>query len=221
MAEVTITVRGDFEAAHPPERATVRLGVGAEGATKDAVYASTVQTANGLSAQLEPLCDAERGPVTWWAGDQVRTWSHRPWNQDGRQLPQVHHAGVDFTVRFSDFDALSRWLTTVSTMQGVSVAGIDWTLTEPRKAQLTDQVRAAAVHDARDKAQSYASSLGLGTVRVAAIADVGMLGGPMPFEPFGREVTMRGAAPESAEELNLTPQDVLLSAAVDARFVAT
>ena len=221
MAEVTITVRGEFEAAHPPERATVRLGVGAEGATKDAVFASAVQTARVLNGQIESLMDAEHGPVTWWASDQVRTWSHRPWNQDGRQLPQVHHAGVDFTVRFSDFEVLSKWLSGVSAMQGVSVSGIEWTLTEPRKVQLTDQVRAAAVHDARDKAQSYASSLGLGTVRVVAIADVGMLGTAPPTSPMPRAAHMMSAAPESAEELSLTPQDVLLLAAVDARFVAT
>ena len=221
MAEVTITVRGEFEAAHPPERATVRLVVGAEGPTKDAVFASAVQTARVLNGQIEAMHDAERGPVTWWASDQVRTWSQRPWDKDGRQLPQVHHAGVDFTVRFSDFEVLNKWLTAVSSMQGVSVSGIEWTLTEPRKVQLTDQVRAAAVHDARDKAQSYASSLGLGPVRVVAIADVGMLGGPPPSPPRMYAAMAASAPSDSGEELSLTAQDVRLGAAVDARFVAT
>lgn len=219
MSEVSITVRGSFESRHRPERATVQLAVSVEGATKDTVYAAASQSANAVAGSVAPLVHAEHGPVTWWASDQVRTWSHRPWADNGRQLPQVHHAAVDFQVRFSDFEALSRWLTSVVGLPGAAVTGIDWTLTEPRKAQLLNQVRTAAVLDARDKAQSYAGSLGLTTVRPVAIADVGMLGPGEPQLPSPR--MMMAAKAESAGDISFAPQEIVLSAEVDARFVAS
>jgi uncharacterized protein YggE len=221
VSEVSITVRGSAESKHQPERAIVVLDVASEGPTKDAVYAAATQTAGAVTAQIQSLLDPAAGPVTWWAADQVRTWSHRPWNQDGRQLPQVHHAGVQFQVKFSDFEALSRWLAAVVPLSGVSIAGIEWELTDERRTELTNQVRAAAVHDARDKAQAYAASLDLGPVRAVAIADVGMLNEPSPVPPAPvARMAMSVAAPENGEELNLTPREIEISVQVDARFLA-
>lgn len=218
---VSITVRGSHESWHRPERGTVHLAVAMEGATKDSVYASASQTANAVAGQVTPLFHPDNGPVTWWSSDQVRTWSHRPWNKDGRQLPQVHHAGVDFHVKFNDFEALSRWLTAVAGLPGVTVGGIEWALTDDHSRRLTDEVRTAAVHDARDKAQAYADSLGLGLVRPVELADVGMLGNqpPAPLEP---SLKMARMAVENGGggEISLAPQDIVISAAVDARFVA-
>ena len=42
--------------------------------------------------------------------EQLRTWSNRPWNSDGKQLPLVHHASVGIEVKFRDFGVLSRWV---------------------------------------------------------------------------------------------------------------
>lgn len=224
LSDVSITVRGAFESSYRPERATVHLAVSVEGATKDTVFAAASQSAAAVAGSVTPLLDAESGPVTWWASDQVRTWSHRPWAENGRQLPQVHHAAVDFQIRFSDFEALSRWLAGVAGLPGVSVTGIDWTLTDQRRAQLLNQVRAAAVLDAREKAQSYAGSLGLSLLRPVAVADVGMLGdgregteaAPSPRMALASRTSMRA----EAAEISFSPQDIVLDAQVDARFVA-
>lgn len=226
MADIVITVRGSSSSIHPPERATVSLSVAVEGATKDGVFSSASQTASLVAAQIQPMADRDRGPVTQWSSDQVRTWSHRPWNDAGRQLPQVHHAGVDFRVTFSDFAALTYWLSAVAPLTGVTVGGLEWTITEARCIEYTELVRAAAVHDAREKARSYARSLGLSDVRPLAIADVGMLGDATEHlagvarSPVGAFAAHRIAADDSSPELNLTPQDITITAAVDARFAA-
>lgn len=222
---VSITVRGSFRAKHQPERATVHVDVATEGATKDTVFVAATQTATTVAAHIAPLFDQDNGPVTWWSSDQVRTWSHRPWNKDGRQLPQIHHAGVQFRVTFSDFEALSRWLSTVASLHGVTITGIDWSLTEQRHAALIEDARTAAVHDARNKAQAYASSIGLGVVQPVALADAGMLGDQWhsPMDGGASEVALVAAdlnGGQNGAELNFTPQDIELSAAVDARFLA-
>ena len=220
MGEVEITVRGRSSSAHPPERATVYLHVSIEGATRDGVFGAVNTSAATIAAQLGPLVDPERGPVTTWSADQVRTWSERPGNDSGRQLPHVHHAAVDFRVTFADFAALSRWISTVVPLPGVNVSHLDWTLTDARRVQLIELTRDAAVADAVAKARSYARSLGLGEVRPVAIADLGMLDGGQLAEPSMRYAAASFARDGGEAVLDFTPQDVTLDAAVDARFRA-
>ncbi len=59
---------------------------------------------------IKALHHPKRGPVTWYALDQVRMGSHRPWDSDGEQLPLVHSAAVSMAVKFRDFDELARWV---------------------------------------------------------------------------------------------------------------
>lgn len=96
MADVQITVRGTAESTHAPERATVHLGVSIEGATRDSVFGGVSSSASSIAAQITPLVDEQAGPVTWWTSDQIRTWTHRPWNESGRrtQLTELARAAA-------------------------------------------------------------------------------------------------------------------------------
>jgi uncharacterized protein YggE len=225
MADVQITVRGSSETKHAPEQATVHLSVSIEGATRDGVYGGVSSSASSITAQITPMANEHDGPVTWWTSDQIRTWSHRPWNEAGRQLPQVHHAAVDFQVRFNDFRMLSHWITSVVALSGVTVSGIEWSLTDARRATLEEQTRAGAVHNAREKATSYAHNLGLGVVRPVAIADMGMLEQAQHSGESKRAMAaqMYGASAMGGggeEVLDFTPQEIVVASYVDARFLA-
>ncbi len=225
MADTVITVRGSFDSYFPPERATVNLLVGHQGPEKAGVYAQTTASAGRATEILGGITNPEQGPVTWWSSDRVRTWSEKPWNQEGKQLPLVFHAAVGVEAKFKDFVALARFIDEVVVLPGVSVRGLTWTLTEARKREVVRQARQHAVRDATERAADYASAAGLTTVVVAAIADVGMLGGDTNYTSSGGNVAYARAvaAPGSSGEasLDLTPSDVAISASVDARFIAT
>ena len=91
-------------------------------------------------------------------GKQLRTWSNRPWNKDGRQLPLVHHASVGIEVKFRDFAALTRWVGQhVANTEGFRVSHIEWALTSKRRTELRRQVRTRAVEDAVIDAGSWSS----------------------------------------------------------------
>lgn len=218
MADVVITVRGESRAVHPPERATVRLSVEFEQQARDGAVAAATHAAAALGRQLTAL-QAEEGPVTRWSSGQVRLWSHPAWMDGDRQAATVHHASVEFTARFRDFDALARWLDDVLPMAGVNVAGIDWSLTRDREEAVLAQLRSEAVRDAQQKAAAYARSLGLETLRPVALADPGMLDGAgAPGAP--PMMVMAAASRESASPVSLTPAQIDVRCAVDARFVA-
>jgi hypothetical protein len=216
-----ITVRGSFSAFQAPERATVHATIAFEGAAMEPVYDRVARDLEAVKASVTVLRTGDHGPVTWWSAEQLRTWSTRPWNQDGIQLPPVHHASVGIDVKFRDFSALSRWVGQhVASTDGFLVDRVEWALTSKRRTELQRQVRTRAVEDAVSRAQQYADALGLAKIRPTAIADAGMLGANLHPESGSGVALMRSsAAPGAGPDVELVPDDIEVSAAVDARFV--
>lgn len=225
--DTDITVRGTFKTSQPPERGVVHVSISYAGPSMEPVYGQVASDLDVTKRSLAELGAGDRPAVTWWSADQLRTWSDRPWNQDGEQLPLVHHAGVDLEVKFRDFSALAAWVRErVTTAEGFRVTHIKWALTAGRHDELIRDVRRGAVHDALDRAQLYADALGLGQVRPIAIADVGML--TSGSEPDGdhRQIHMVARAELGlgqaghGPDVELVPRDIEVTASVDVRFVA-
>lgn len=215
-----ITVRGSFSAFQPPERGTVRATLAFEGPQMQPVYDRVVRDLEAVKASVVEIHDPDRGPVTWWSTKHVSTWSNRPWNQDGKQLPLVHHASVGVEVKFRDFAVLTAWVARhVEQTAGFSLDGVEWALTEARRKQLARDVRARAVQDAAARAQEYADALALGPVRPVALADAGMLSEGLHPQAQA-EMAFARMAKDSGGELALAPGDIEVTAVVDARFVA-
>ncbi|MGB3485898.1 MAG: SIMPL domain-containing protein [Mycobacterium sp.] len=214
-----ITVRGSFSEFQQPERATVHAAVDFEGPDMQPVYDTVALGLEAVTASITPMVD---GPVTWWSAGQLRTSSHRPWNQDGKQLPLVHRAGVEVEVKFRDFAALSHWVGQhVVGTPGFRVSRVEWALTEVRRDQLRAQACTRAVQDAVERAQQYADALGLGAVQPVAIADAGMLDAQLrPDTNEGQAFVRAASAGHGAGIVELVPEDIEVTAAVDARFVA-
>ncbi|HTL40558.1 MAG TPA: SIMPL domain-containing protein [Pseudolysinimonas sp.] len=219
-----ITVQGTHTAWFDAERATVQVSAAFDGAKRDEVFARATEAAAATTSLVEPLFDADRGPVTWWSSDRVNVWSERPWNSDGKRLPLVYHAAIGLRAKFSDVDALARFIEQVAVIDGLSIGGIEWDLTEARRIAVTDEVRQAAVADAVHKAGVYAAAAGVGTPVVMAVADPGMLGdagggsgapAPAPYErmAFKAQAMDVGGAP-----LTLSPEQIQVAASVDVRF---
>jgi uncharacterized protein YggE len=213
-----ITVRGSYAAFQQPERGTAHVSISYEGEEMASVYDWVATDLEAVKASVLALLDGERGPITWWSAEQLRTWSAHPWNADGEQLPLVHHASVGVQVTFLDFQALSRWVGQhVADTAGFRLSNIAWALTVKRRDELAKEVRTQAVQDAVNRAQQYADALGLGNVVPVAIADVGMLKANGPFID-AQPVAMSAA--RGAPDVDLVPRDIEISAAVDARFLA-
>lgn len=227
MTDTIITVEGFFESHHSAERGTALLSAGFEGPDRASVLRLTGDLHRELAAQAERL-EAE-GAVTWWSADRMRVWSDRPWNQDGIQLPLVHHASVALEVKFADLTALAGWVEQVATEPGVTVSGIDWALTEATETRLTAEARHGAVRNAVDRATAYAESLGLATVRALALADPGMLGGdagggggaPAPAHELAFMAARKAPGGGGDEGIDLKPEEITVTARAHARFAAS
>jgi uncharacterized protein YggE len=105
---------------------------------------------------------------------------------------------------------------------GFRVSNVEWALTSKRRDELFRHVRTEAVRDAVARAQQYADALGLGKISPLAIADAGMLGANLHPQGGDGPAYLRVASAPSgggAADVELVPQDIEVSAAVDGRFV--
>jgi uncharacterized protein len=225
VTDTIITVQGSYSTYYPAERATVTLSVHFESDTRDGVFDSATSSAATVRESIADMHDSQSGPITWWSSDMVQVWSEKPWSNTGEQLPLIYHARINFSAKFSDFEALARWVEETAAIDGVTVSHIAWDLTESRKTALTAEVRSRAVKDAVAKASVYAQSIGLGQVKAIALADPGMLGseasgaGELHRARMSKAALM--AAGEGVSELSLKPEEIEVASVVDARFVAS
>ncbi|UJP40969.1 SIMPL domain-containing protein [Cellulomonas palmilytica] len=223
MQQTVVTVEGRFEHHRPAERGTVTLAVGFEGPARDDVVRRTTELHARVVEQVRAMHAPSSGPVTWWSSDRMSVGSRRPWNNEGKQLPLVHHAAVRLEVKFSDLGRLAAWVEQVSALDGVTMQGVRWTLTEATRRTLTLDARRRAVADALDRARVYAGALGLTDVRAVAVAEPGMLSDAGRPTGVGESVAAArtGKAAGDGAGLELKPEDITVAAAVHARFAAS
>ncbi|GAA1991944.1 SIMPL domain-containing protein [Microbacterium pumilum] len=223
MSEVVITVRGEHETRIAPEQAVAHLSVRAEGPERGEVVERMASLAAPIRDDLETR--KASGVLSEWSSQRVAVWANRPWNNEGKQLALVHYASVEITATFVDFAALSWWLGDVAERDGIQVDNIEWRLT-PATAKATEaDVASHAVEVAVERATAYAGAIGLASVTPLEIADVGLLNHSDPARPEQGMLRMAKAsfATDSMGDVpavDLQPEDILVSAAVEARFVA-
>lgn len=224
MSDVVITVRGEHETRIAPDLAVAHLSIQTEGLERGPVVERVAALAEPVRTDLAARKDA--GSLQDWSSERVSVWSERPWGPDGTRLAAVHHASVEMTATFTDVAALSWWATTTAELEGVQLTGIDWQLTPAHRAELERDVAAEAVRSAVTRAQAYARAIGFSTVTPLEIADVGLLshpGGGGDASPAPRMMKAMAAEAFDASggsSVQLRPDDLVLSAAVEARFSA-
>ena len=104
----------------------------------------------------------------------------------------------------------------------MQVGVVDWQLSPETRARVERDVATDAVAAAVERATAYASAIGLTQVTPVQIADLGLLNGGAPEAPaprmFARAAMAMDAAPPAA--VDFRPDDIVVTAAVEARFSA-
>ena len=220
MSEVTVTVRGEHEARTAPERATIRVSVRAEGSERTNVVEHVMRLAEPVRGSI--TVRAEAGSVVDWSSKRLSVRAERPWNNDGKRLAPVYYAGIDFAATFTEASELSIWVSDISPWDGVEVGWVDWHLTPATRTRVEREVAAEAVNVAVTRAKAYAGALGLDEVTPLEIADVGLIsnGQPTPGPPMMKARGGVAFAADAAPAMEYEPEEIVISATVEARFLA-
>ncbi len=214
-----ITVTATAEERAWPELGAVQLSVGASGADRQQVVDRTAAAHERLLAEVRRL-DAE-GALEQWSAEQLRVWSQRPFNAEGRQLPVVPAARGALARVCRDRAALAAGVSAQAAGEELARGGVDWRLTEATAARVRETAQRRAVAEAVAKAGVYASALGLGAPSPVELADSGLLDArptPMPKGHLARSLAFAADASQPATEF--VPAELVVAATVEARFDA-
>ena len=217
-----ITVVGRRQESRAPELAVLSLRLAFEAEDAGEAMAELTREAARLTDEIAELRAADPSP-TWASTVQApgtRSW--RPWSNDGTELPLRHEAALSATVTFRDFAALSDCATRWGGRSGWSLQGVEWTLTEPVRADLERAALEGAVADARTRAETIAAASGAGQVTVLDVADPGLLAHTAEGGQIGAGMMVRAMAKGGGdgEGVAIAPEDVRVEVVLHARFEA-
>lgn len=208
-------VRGEHTLRLRPELGTLHLSVAFESGAKPEALRQTSTTTSELVTELKRLVTLEHPPISNYVAQPVSTMSWRPFTDDGPPLPVRYRASAELTVEFTDFDALSDFALMWGERAGVQIGGVEWSLGERTERDRRDEVLTAAVLEARDRATVMARAVGVREVHCLEVADQGLLA----RQTYAGPESMRDVAfLKGAPQIEIRPQDVEVTAQVDARF---
>ena len=193
----TITVTGEATTAAMPDQAMIRIGVMSQ--------AKTAREATDANArQMSAVIGAIRKAGVEDRDIQTARLSLQPQfeqTKNGANKLTGYSAGNDVNVRLREIDKLPGVLDSAVGAGANEISGIEFIVSDASKR--LDDTRAAAVADARRKAEIFAKAAGLSVGRAMTISEEGA--------PIGRPVPMLRAA---AKATPVAPGEQTLQAAV-------
>jgi len=165
--EKLVTVTGEGMVTATPDSAIIRLGVSSQGKTARAASDANAKDMSAVLAAIKETGIAER---------DIRTTSlslnpiYDP-NKTGPARLTGFRANNQVSVKIRDIGKLPSVLDRAIAAGANEMSGIEFLVST--QAKLLDQARAAAIADARRKAELYANAAGMKVGRVMAIAEEG------------------------------------------------
>ncbi|BBY52525.1 SIMPL domain-containing protein [Mycolicibacterium arabiense] len=214
MTDVQITVAANHTISERPQRATVSASIDLNGPRPDAVFEAMSVELHWVRQSIDEMYDPSSGPVTWFAIDQIRRSSYRVRDQEDEPPRTVFTAAAQLEVKFSDFEALSKWIWWTASVDSLRVQTIDWALTAARRSEIERDARMQAVRDAVQRAQDYADALDLGRVAARQVED--------RHRYASDEVTTSNRVRQSeVDDWHLRPRHIRVGVDVKAVFTAS
>lgn len=211
-----VSVRGEAFVEVAPERVTVHVVIDIDGPERASVEHRATDARTRCIAAVQSRHDTTAGPIAEWSASQLQQWSQRPWNAEGAQLPLVFHSRSTVDATFSDLDAVGGWIDTLAATDGVTLAGLDWSVTDLTRQELEGRCQRDAVTNAVAKASVYASALGLGDIRPVEISEPSAFSRGEPADG----IVSRMVLASSSGPTEFTPEPIRIAVQVDARFEA-
>ena len=204
--EKLVTVSGEATVLAIPDQATIRVGVSSQAKT---ARAASEANAKDMSAVIAAMKDAGIPDKDI----QTSSLSLQP-QYDQKQNVGNRLIGFQVnnivTIKLHDISRLAGVIDRAIAAGANEMSGIEFEMSQ--YAKLLDQARAAAVADARRKAELYAGAAGMKVGRVMAISEEGQAA-PRPYAPM-----LRAGA---AVAIPISPGEQTLRAVVTVSFELT
>lgn len=194
-----ISVSGEGRIAAVPDMATVQIGVNREAETASEALAAASEAARAMLEELAAAGIEPRDVQT--SGLTLNPqWDHRPNREDGPRITG-YMAANSVTVRVRDLADLGDVLDATVASGANNFGGLSFGLAAPDA--LRAEARAAAVEDARGRAQDLADAAGVALGPVQSIEEPDS-GSRPPSVMMRADMAMESAVPVAPGEMEVS-----------------
>ncbi len=195
-------VSGEGKVATSPDRAEISLGIQANESTVKAVQDKGNQVINQITQDLLAL-GVEKADIKTTNYSLYPNYDYR----SGSQKITGYALNVSVQVKAQDFSKITQIVDTATKDGANQVGGINFTLSDDKKKQVEDQVRAEAVKQAKAKAESLSSLAGVKLGRIINISENSNSGVPpiYPMMAKSQALDAVGGAGGTAAPTNVEP----------------
>lgn len=195
----TFDVTGEGEVTAVPDRAEVNVGVQITESTVARAQDRGNQIMNKIREDLKAL---------GIANEDIKTTNYSLYPtmdfRTGSQTITGYSLNVTLQVTVKDFSKINQVVDTATRDGANQVGGVQFTLSEEKRRELEDQVRAQAIERAKQKAASLSNLSGVRLGKIVNITEHvnGGPPGPIPFAREAMSLDARGggsAAPTNVE----------------------
>lgn len=194
-----ITVTGTAEVSAVPDMAILDLGTTLRADTAAKALSGASETTAGLLAAVAEAGIAEADVQTRRAA--LRPVFERSQSGQTSALPVAYEAQSLLSVKLRDLSALGGLYAAAAQAGATEFNGPRFTLSDPATALA--EARAAAMADARLRADTFAQAAGLTVGPVVSISEPGGRGGPMPMRAAMMD---EGAMPVAPGSVSVSAQ---------------
>ena len=212
----SISVSGEGEAVAVPDIATFSFTVSADAKAVSDAQGQVTAKMDAILAKLEALGIEEK---------DIKTTDYSVWPKytyepaictssfcpPSRQVPDGYTANHSVLVKIRTTGDAGKALAAVGESGATGLSGISFTVDDPDK--ITDEARALAIKDARDKAEMLADELGVRLVRVVSFYD-NTGGGPIPYYAEGMGGDMVRTSDAKAPTIPMGENQIKISVTV-------
>ncbi|KAJ9608199.1 hypothetical protein H2200_007187 [Cladophialophora chaetospira] len=180
-APTLIHIQGRATVKSVAERAALDVRVSDSGFEKDEVSTNAVIAVKRVQSELDQLVSrlengdiSPNSPITFYSIASLSITPGSDYDNDGNRLDpdkKLYTAESTINIHFRDFSVLGEMVVRLSTMDFVGLNGINWELTDAKRAWLDEEVRMQALKHAMERAQAYARILGREKVTCVKIED--------------------------------------------------
>jgi len=206
-----ISVSGTVTKTASPELAYITLSIETLDKSASKSQSDNAIQANQVMAALENAGIAE---------DDIETSSYNvreefEWNESMRKSVSVGYKTTNtIRVKVRDLDQVGNVIDVVVNAGANNISNVSFALTKETQAELRTMALKDASENARTKAQSIASGLGIGVGQVYSASESSSYATPS----YARNYAMEDAVAGSAAPTPITPGDIEFSATVSVQF---
>jgi uncharacterized protein YggE len=206
----TIDVGGSASVSTGPEEAQIRVGVETTDQNATDARAALAQRVERMRSALREIGIED---------EQVRT-EHYDINQDYRSVreedrPVMYRAQHTFRITVRDLDRSGTVIDTAVNNGANRINGIEFTISSERRGELRTRALEQAMADARQEAETLASSANMTITGVESIQSSNV-----HVDGYQRDVALEATATPSADT-SIDTGDVAVSAQVQVRYNVT